>query len=194
MIGVIYKWQESKHTPKFKIGKPMHRGKEHLLTLLGYYWHMLMAADFYFRQRTIDVAQDRVMGVINENKWVEEFSIIFDILIYRLRYALALNITSYDVPWVWSSEIERNRTSLSNYIPDHIITIDHKRRLIRKYIMQKMYLTFQLCCSHYPWDKSIPSSKAFRCHHGSFSYHKTIPWRRGPFWHDFWCKVVECHA
>ena len=68
MIGVLYKWQESKHTPKFKIGKPMNLGKEHLLTLLGYYWHMLMAADFYFRQGTIDVAQNRVMGVINENK------------------------------------------------------------------------------------------------------------------------------
>ena len=46
----------------------MNLGTVHLLNLLGYNWHMLMAADFYFRQGTIDVTQDRVMGVINENK------------------------------------------------------------------------------------------------------------------------------
>ena len=68
MIGVLYKLQESKHTTRFKIGKPINPGKENLLNLLGYFWHMLMAADFHFRQGTRDLAQDRVMGVINENK------------------------------------------------------------------------------------------------------------------------------
>merc|ERR1719357_891928 len=117
LIGVLYKLQErqDKKGQNENIGKLLQPAENDVVPLLGYYWHVLMAADSNIRPGTNEVEQSMVMKVIEKNK---------------LKYASALNINIQDVPWVWTSEIERNRTSMLNYIPDHIITVDHKRKCI----------------------------------------------------------------
>ena len=39
-----------------------------------------------------------------------------------------LDINPSQVPWVWTSEMDRNRTSLVTYIPDHLVMIDKKQK------------------------------------------------------------------
>ena len=67
LIGVLYKIQERKQSQKFHIGRPLYNEKENVLALLGYYWHMLKAADFNIRRGTNDVEQSMVMNVIKDN-------------------------------------------------------------------------------------------------------------------------------
>merc|ERR1711936_336839 len=116
LIGVLYKLQERKDKLVEAAGEILHPASwksQDLFQLLGYYWHILMAADSNFRSGTNDVKQEEVGAVIEQN---------------RQKYAAALNISNSQVPWVWTSEMERNRATMATYIPDHLITVDHTRK------------------------------------------------------------------
>lgn len=115
LIGVLYRVQERRDRLLHTIGSMLPGKNMQVVPLLGYYWHVLIAADSTIRPGTNNVTQKEVRDVIEKN---------------RLAYAAKLNISSSQVPWVWISEMDRNRTAMSIYIPDHIITIDHKQKCV----------------------------------------------------------------
>jgi len=85
-----------------------------IVTLIGYYWHLTLAAHT-IRSGTTDVVQEQVVDVVYQNK---------------LKFAALLDINPSQVPWVWTSEMDRNRTSLDTYVPDHLVMIDHKQKCV----------------------------------------------------------------
>eukprot|EP00092_Neocalanus_flemingeri_P009884 GFUD01010653.1.p1 GENE.GFUD01010653.1~~GFUD01010653.1.p1 ORF type:complete len:626 (+),score=162.41 GFUD01010653.1:56-1933(+) len=115
LIGVLYKVQERKDRLMETTGRPLQGQSQDLVELLGYYWHVLMAAEENIRPGTSSVEQKEVKDVLDIN---------------RLKYEAALNLSSDQVPWVWNSELDRNKTEMSTYIPDHLITIDHKQKCV----------------------------------------------------------------
>lgn len=115
LIGVLYKVQERQESLASKTGTILPSDNQEVVPLLGYYWHMIMAADSNIRPGTTTVEQDKVKEVVEQNK---------------LKYAASLDISPEDVAWVWTAEMDRNRTSMSTYIPDHIVTVDHAQKCI----------------------------------------------------------------
>jgi len=115
LIGVLYKVQERKEQLTNDIGEILKKKNQQFVPLLGHYWHVIMAADATIRPGTSKVDQSQVLDVVQENK---------------LKYAAALNISESQVPWVWTSEMARNKTTMATYIPDHIITIDIKQKCV----------------------------------------------------------------
>ena len=69
LIGVLYKVQERKDRNMQKIGKVLKGKSKHVVPLLGYYWHVLMAADATIRPGTIDVEQEDVKNVLEKNRY-----------------------------------------------------------------------------------------------------------------------------
>ena len=70
LIGVLYKLQERQDAKgqNENMGKLLQPEENDVVPLLGYYWHVLMAADSNIRPGTNEVDQSMVMDVIEENK------------------------------------------------------------------------------------------------------------------------------
>ena len=68
LIGVLYKVQERQESLASKTGTILPSDNQEVVPLLGYYWHMIMAADSNIRPGTTTVEQDKVKEVVEQNK------------------------------------------------------------------------------------------------------------------------------
>ena len=68
LIGVLYKLQERQDSLATNTGTVLQSRGQKAVPLLGYYWHMIMAADSNIRPGTTEVEQEQVMEVVKQNK------------------------------------------------------------------------------------------------------------------------------
>ena len=66
---MLYKVQERKDRLMKKIGHMLEGKSQHVVELLGYYWHVIMAAEANIRPGTDSVEQKEVKNVIDKNRY-----------------------------------------------------------------------------------------------------------------------------
>ena len=68
LLGVLYKLQERTGKLKNKSGAMLSNQSKDIVTLIGYYWHLTLAAHT-IRSGTTDVDQEQVVDVVYQNKY-----------------------------------------------------------------------------------------------------------------------------
>ena len=122
LLGVLRKLQDNLDsfpgTPEVEPAGLDHQ--EDVLSMLGHFWHLIKAADTSIRY-TDQEDQEQEQEEEQEEGQREGLGAI------RRRYASMLGIPEEQVVWIWSSRIEK-KSRLSDYVPEHLITIDHRHR------------------------------------------------------------------
>lgn len=117
LLGAVYKVQNMvSSTIGDTESEEIKFFKGDLVRMLGYYWHLIMAADSTIRPGLEDMETETdVRKKLEAN---------------TQKYADTIGLDVSQVTWVWSSELERTRVHVSEYTPDHVVTIDHQHHLI----------------------------------------------------------------
>ena len=68
LLGVLYKLQERTGKLKNKIGAMISTQSKDIVNLIGYYWHLTLAAHT-IRSGTTAVDQEQVLDVVYQNKY-----------------------------------------------------------------------------------------------------------------------------
>ena len=115
LLGVLYRVQQWRLSQEFSVdGRYVETDGDDLVDMFGYFWHMIRAADETLRRDLNDKQEHEVTEQLQMNK---------------IDYARLINVERDDVVMVWSGELS-GAGHVSHYTPDHVVTLDRKRKLI----------------------------------------------------------------
>ena len=113
LLGALFKAQEDVIMDELDDSEI---NEDELMSLLGHYWHLIIAADTILRSGLRDgETEAAVKSILEENK---------------RNYAERIGVRLEDVVWVWSAELDRSRDHVAQHVPDHVVTTHHSERLV----------------------------------------------------------------